>query len=411
MNRMLYFIVVLTTVVAILPAGLSAATPRPGAATLCDFDRLVSVAKPSATQLTAMKAVLAQLDEALARWDKEAAAKLGDLETAKTAARAKGDVTALCELVNRGKALADGRAKLAEPYARKLWDLLSHPQREHWEACNLAARLTARFGRVKLTGEQLADVAARCGKAGKAIAEHRRMARTREIPKVQSALVLDIVKTVLTEPQRTEYAGARNTVTTVTNDTSIAGLSTIQQAVMLWSGKRMARAHDKGVRNDNDALASRANTAPLIAPRSADTPAGSADKPADNGPLPANADEDMLQALLGAHNAERAAEGLGPVKLDAALCRAAQSFVEYMAEKGTFSHTADGRSPSARAKAAGYSGGGVGENIAMGYRDVTAVVKGWMNSSGHRANILGKGYRVVGFGKSGKYWVAMFGRR
>ena len=170
----------------------------------------------------------------------------------------------------------------------------------------------------------------------------------------------------------------------------------------LRSGRRLAREQAKGLRSDNEAIASLVNTKPLIAPRSAEKPAG-------DGNLPAGADEDVLLALLRAHNAERAAQNLGPLNLDAALCRAAQSFAEYMAKNGTFSHTADGRNPSARAQAAGYRGGGVGENIAAGYRDVTAVVKGWMNSPGHRANILGKRYGVVGFGKSGKYWVAMFG--
>ena len=45
---------------------------------------------------------------------------------------------------------------------------------------------------------------------------------------------------------------------------------------------------------------------------------------------------------------------------------------------------------------AGYAGGMIGENIALGYPTPAAVMGGWMNSSGHRANILNSGYRDLG---------------
>lgn len=58
----------------------------------------------------------------------------------------------------------------------------------------------------------------------------------------------------------------------------------------------------------------------------------------------------------------------------------------------------------------------VGENIAMGYTDAAAVMNGWMNSSGHRANILNGNYNVIGLGlaenSSGqKYWTQNFGKK
>ena len=82
-----------------------------------------------------------------------------------------------------------------------------------------------------------------------------------------------------------------------------------------------------------------------------------------------------------------------------------------MAAQGYFSHTGlDGSSPGDRARAAGFSGGGIGENIAAGYGSPEAVMAGWMNSSGHRANILNCGYRLlgVGYAAQGNHWTQMF---
>ena len=51
-----------------------------------------------------------------------------------------------------------------------------------------------------------------------------------------------------------------------------------------------------------------------------------------------------------------------------------------------------------------------GENIAMGYPTPGAVVDGWMNSEGHRANILNPSFTVIGVGyvSEGNYWTQMF---
>ena len=81
-----------------------------------------------------------------------------------------------------------------------------------------------------------------------------------------------------------------------------------------------------------------------------------------------------------------------------------------MATRNNLSHTGkNGSSPSRRV---GSGFGGVGENIAYGQSGYTEVTRSWMNSSGHRANILG-GYNAVGFGaakaKNGRiYWCAVF---
>jgi uncharacterized protein YkwD len=121
----------------------------------------------------------------------------------------------------------------------------------------------------------------------------------------------------------------------------------------------------------------------------------------------------VSEELLDAHNAERGRANLSPLRLNAQLNAAAQKFAERMARLGQMSHTAGGDTFSQRIAAEGYKSRGGGENIAMGYRDVPAVMYGWMHSSGHRANILGQGYVEVGFGvfrdaQGQRWWCADF---
>ncbi len=137
----------------------------------------------------------------------------------------------------------------------------------------------------------------------------------------------------------------------------------------------------------------------------------------DDGGSEPDEDRTTEEALLAAVNGERADAGCGALEGDTTLDAAARLHAEDMAEQDYFSHTSlDGRSPTDRAAEQGYSGG-VGENIAAGYPDVAAVMEGWMNSEGHRANILNCDYDVIGLGVAdgvegstySKYWVQDFG--
>lgn len=114
-------------------------------------------------------------------------------------------------------------------------------------------------------------------------------------------------------------------------------------------------------------------------------------------------------------NQERAKAGCGPLRVDQRLVNAARAHSADMAAKGYFSHTSpSGETPWDRMKKAGYPASG-GENIAMGYPTAEAVMKGWMNSSGHRANILNCGYKAIGVGvktgSGGPWWTQNFGTR
>ncbi|MES2465051.1 MAG: CAP domain-containing protein, partial [Armatimonadota bacterium] len=115
-------------------------------------------------------------------------------------------------------------------------------------------------------------------------------------------------------------------------------------------------------------------------------------------------------------NTERIRDGVTPLVADPALTAAAQQHAEDMAAQGYFSHTdRQGEGPAERAAANGYPRNvGTGENIASGQATPEAVVQGWMNSPGHRRNILNGDYRTIGVGSAtgpggDSFWVQVFG--
>lgn len=117
--------------------------------------------------------------------------------------------------------------------------------------------------------------------------------------------------------------------------------------------------------------------------------------------------------VLSLVNEERAKVGCSPVAANSALTKLAQSYSEEMAARGFFDHTdPDGSTPWDRAEKAGISNLG-GENIARGQADAAAVMDAWMNSPGHRANILNCDFKTLGvgveLGSGGPWWTQNFG--
>ncbi|WP_395576362.1 CAP domain-containing protein [Streptomyces sp. BK79] len=114
-------------------------------------------------------------------------------------------------------------------------------------------------------------------------------------------------------------------------------------------------------------------------------------------------------------NRRRTGAGLPPLAADPRLAHAAQAHSADMVARDFYSHTdPDGGGPWGRAAAAGAGHRTVGENIACGQRSPAAVVEGWMNSPGHRANILKAdfthiGVGLAGGGRAGTYWTQLFG--
>lgn len=108
-------------------------------------------------------------------------------------------------------------------------------------------------------------------------------------------------------------------------------------------------------------------------------------------------------------NKERAANKLKPLVLDMKLSPVAQAHAEDMVDRQYFSHdTPEGLSPFDRMKAAQISYQTAGENIAYWYKTPAEVMTSWMNSSGHRANILNSKYGKIGVGYDKNYWVQDF---
>jgi uncharacterized protein YkwD len=116
-------------------------------------------------------------------------------------------------------------------------------------------------------------------------------------------------------------------------------------------------------------------------------------------------------------NVERAKVGCTALKANSALTEAAQAHASDMLANNYFSHDSqNGTNPFDRMTAAGYHWSAAAENIAAGQQTPADVMQSWMNSDGHRANILNCGLKDIGVGYAagsgadyGQYWVQDFG--
>ena len=117
------------------------------------------------------------------------------------------------------------------------------------------------------------------------------------------------------------------------------------------------------------------------------------------------------QEVIRLVNEQRVQNGLNPLTENWELSRVARYKSQDMVDNRYFSHTSPTYgSPFQMIRNFGISFRSVGENIAYGQRTPQAVVTAWMNSSGHRANILNSSYTQIGVGyvADGNYWTQMF---
>ena len=120
------------------------------------------------------------------------------------------------------------------------------------------------------------------------------------------------------------------------------------------------------------------------------------------------------QKILDLVNEERLKNGASPLKLNRALCFMATDKAVDMCEKKYFDHTSPTYgSPFQMMTSYKIKYSAAGENIAAGFWNCESVMAGWMNSPGHRANILNKAYTELGVGyitggEYGTYWVQEF---
>ena len=120
---------------------------------------------------------------------------------------------------------------------------------------------------------------------------------------------------------------------------------------------------------------------------------------------------EQRSAVLAATNAERRKAGCAALTTTSKLTGVAQAHATDMAVQNYFSHTSqDGRSFGTRIRSTGLSFRTAGENIARGQRTPAEVVRAWMNSAGHRRNLLNCAFTRIGVGwdSRGNYWVQDF---
>ncbi len=152
---------------------------------------------------------------------------------------------------------------------------------------------------------------------------------------------------------------------------------------------------------------------PVATAKPVETPAATEAPTATKKPEPSS-DADNLsyeKQVVELVNEQRAAYGLNPLTLSSKLSDVARLKSQDMHDNNYFSHTSPTYgSPFDMMKTFGISYRTAGENIAKGYATPEAVVNAWMNSEGHRANILNANYTTIGVGyvASGNYWTQEF---
>ncbi|WP_345558992.1 CAP domain-containing protein [Streptomonospora halophila] len=133
---------------------------------------------------------------------------------------------------------------------------------------------------------------------------------------------------------------------------------------------------------------------------------GSGSGSPDGGSQPST----LAQQVVSIANDRRAEAGCGPLQVDPRLTAASEAHSRDMAERDYMAHeNPDGEGPAERAEDAGY-GSWSGENVAAGYTSAESVMEGWMDSPGHRANILNCDNTEVGVGETDTKWAQNFGR-
>ncbi len=140
-------------------------------------------------------------------------------------------------------------------------------------------------------------------------------------------------------------------------------------------------------------------------PSTSEAPPPSSTKPA------ARVAPSTAAQVIALVNDERAKAGCDPLTEESHVTKAAQDYSDQMSAENFFSHTSpDGTTFDQRIKQAGYPKPGA-ENIARGQTSAAQVMDSWMNSEGHRANILNCSLKKIGVGvtTAGWYWVQDFG--
>ncbi|MBD2771080.1 CAP domain-containing protein [Iningainema tapete] len=209
------------------------------------------------------------------------------------------------------------------------------------------------------------------------------------------------------------------------SDTNIAGsTNTVNNSAPLSNSNNASAANTVNnsapLSNSNNASAANivTNSAPIEANKQVQTSNVQPIVPLSSQP----AVNPLVQEVVNLTNAQRQLVGLQPLQLNFQLNNSAQAHAQDMAVRDFFDHVgSNGTGIGDRAKAAGYTYSFIGENIGAGQATAQGIVSSWMNSPGHKAQILNPNYREIGVGyyylanDTGKvnynhYWTVGFGK-
>lgn len=152
---------------------------------------------------------------------------------------------------------------------------------------------------------------------------------------------------------------------------------------------------------------------PEIVADNPNLPSSSPTKPIPPGTVINAPKDDTMTAkessVLDLVNKERAKQGLSALKGDSTLNKVASAKASDMKNKNYFDHNSPTYgSPFEMMKTFGVTYNYAGENIAKGYDSASSVMQGWMNSPGHRANILNPNFTHMAVAEDGQYWAQEF---
>lgn len=156
---------------------------------------------------------------------------------------------------------------------------------------------------------------------------------------------------------------------------------------------------------------------PTLSPKPSSSPSSSPSSTPIPSPTPSASSNlsTIINEIQRLTNLERSKTGAAALSINSLLNQAAQAHAVNMAQTGQFSHVINNIGPGERITATGYVWQTYGENIAYGYTSPESVMSGWMNSDGHRANILNSNFTELGVGyatnSTGRpYWVQVFAK-
>ncbi|MHB9858787.1 CAP domain-containing protein [Streptomyces sp. YIM S03343] len=212
----------------------------------------------------------------------------------------------------------------------------------------------------------------------------------------------------------TEQGGTSGSADTGAGSSVTAGSGTAGRTTSP-SASPSASASTSASASPSKTATEKPSATPSKKPKKTKAPAAKKTSPAKKttAPVTVSAEAAAEAEVLRLVNEQRAKVGCSAVAANSSLTTLAEKFSVAMDEQNFFDHTdPSGATPWDRASKLGISNLG-GENIARGQADAAAVMDAWMNSAGHRANILNCDFKTLGvgvhYGSGGPWWTQDFG--